>query len=178
MLNLIEYVVIGMVVAFAFKFVVGLLTVGVGVAVMALMGFKERRIEMLFLKHTKVFFAYGVLLNTTIGVVYCMVIALITLGFINEKSANAWIYKALSFAWALTILRGADLFRGILLSSCLGGLVLVYVGFGILAPVVTWVLVAIVSLAYYFGRIEVAKHQFIRSGVFREEECGNAQDPG
>lgn len=163
MWNIVLYIFIGMVFAFFFKLIVGLVSGGIAFLFMSLLGFKDRKIDLLIIKHPKLFFGYGVLLNTTIGVVYSIFIALITLYFIIN-GGNRWVLMGLSIIWGFSLLRGAEAYHGVLLTSCLGGLIAFYIGLGIFGSALVWFIVATISLAYYFGRIDVVRQQMIESG--------------
>lgn len=176
MVNFIFYVVIAAAAAFVFKMIVGIGFSLLGLLIMLLLGFKERRIELLIVKHPKVFVTYGTLANAIIGVVYSFIIFLVSSYFIYVRGGPYWLYVILSFIWAFTLINGAQSFHGTLLASCFGSLLLFYLGFLIFAPIVAWILVTIGALFYGYGRADMLREQMIQSGDYQQllQELGEA----
>jgi len=166
MWDLIIYVFSACVIAFVFKFVVGLFSMLSGVAVMALLGFKGKTLKWLLVRHPRAFFSYGVFFHTTVGALYSVVIALFTSYYVWRTGVNHVFYIVLSFFWGLTLISGAQSYVGTLLSSCLLGLGLFYFVFWFWGPLISWALVLAGSLLFYLGRINIIQHQMLSSGEY------------
>lgn len=173
MWDLILYVGVACFISWIFKLAVGLLSGLVGMIAMFLLGlksgFKSDRMEaLMLLRYPKTFFGYGVFVHATVGSLYALIIVLFTGYHVHENGGSLWLYIPLSFLWGLSLLNGAEAYRGTLLSSCLLGLILAYIGLGFLGPFVAWPLVLIASLFYYFGRIDLLKQQLLEAGEYEQ----------
>jgi hypothetical protein len=168
MLTIIGYIILAVFIAFVFKFIVGLVELAVVFLLFLVSGFSKQhegqdsgdRLAMLLDQHPKVFFTYRIFFLTTIGVLYALIIADVTFQFISG-GGNVWVYSILSLIWGFSLLNQTEAFHGVLLSSCLLSLVLIHLGFGILAVLAVWLLTILVSLGYYYGRIDVLRQQML-----------------
>ena len=168
MLMIIGYVLLAVFIAFVFRFIVGLLEMFVLFLLFVISGFNKKyegkdsgdRLAMLLDQHPKIFFSYRILFLTTVGAWYALIIAGVTFQFISG-GGNVWVYTVLSLIWAFSLLNHTEAFHGILLSSCLVSLILVHLGFGILEVFAVWLLTILISLGYYYGRIDILRQQMM-----------------
>jgi hypothetical protein len=159
MKDIILYIISAMLIAFIFKFSIGLITSAIAFLFMAILGFKEKKIEFFLEKYPKIFITYNVILNVVIGVFYYAIILNITISFIS-KGGNHLVYMILSIIWGISILSGATGFAGILFLTCPVSLIFDYVGIGGIVGFL-WIAVIIASLAYYYGRVDAIKERMI-----------------
>jgi hypothetical protein len=157
MKDIILYIISAMIIAFIFKFSIGLITSAIAFLFMAILGFKEKKIELVLEKYPKIFITYSVLLNVLIGIFYYAIILTVTISFIS-KGGNHLVYMILSLIWGISILTGATGFFGILFLTCPISLIFDYLGIGNIVGFL-WIAVIIASLAYYYGRVDIIKEQ-------------------
>lgn len=167
-MGILYYLICAMFTAWVYKSVVGLLSGAVAFVFMLIFKIKADEVDYFFVKHPKKLMAYSVLLNTTIGTIYSAIIAYFTLIFIGSfPGINYWAFTGLSLFWGLTIVAGSQAMNGTLLSSCLLSLILIYFGFGYWGPIITFILISLASMAYFFGRADVVKDNF-EEGIYDE----------
>lgn len=159
MLTYILYLIIAMIAAGTFKFISGLIMGGIGFILMFIFRIDFNDIDLLLIKHPKKFFIFSILNHSIIGAIYSALIAYITFSFINYYDGNIWLYIISSIFWGLTIISGTTSFYGVLVASCLGGLTALYLGFGYIGIIIVWLLVVLISIAYYLGRIDIINEQ-------------------
>jgi hypothetical protein len=159
MLNLFLYLIAAGIIAGVFKFAMGLITLVIAAPLLALLGARGMDLDELLAKHPKKFVTYGVVLNTTIGVLYAIVIISVTGYWIAERGGNLRLYQVLSLFWGASLITRAESYFGTLFCSCVGTILLVYLTFGRYAPIIAWIVVAVASAMYSYGRIDVLKQQ-------------------
>jgi hypothetical protein len=162
MKDILLFVICAGVTAFIFKFMVGLITQGVVFVVMAIHGLRGKRLDLLLENHPMKCIAYLIILNTAIGAAYCTIIIATVIGFIKKgASIHPWAYIILSVAWGITIINGAEYFRIVLLSSCVLPIIFFYCGL-YKYLLFLWLLISVISFAYYYGKVEVIKQKMGR----------------
>lgn len=164
-MDFIRYLVVAGIIAFVFKLTMSLFGAGVAWLVFTLFGLKNRDPDVVLLEHPKKFVTYGVFLNTTIGVVYAIIIEIVTEWWIYDRGGASWLYRTLSFVWAVSVITGAEAFVGTLLTSCFVTLLLLWFRLGMFAPLLTWFIVGGFALAYYIGRADVIREQMRDMGL-------------
>lgn len=160
MLTYIIYLFIAMLTAWIFKTAAGLILGIPGFLIMYLLGLKKGDSEdEIFERHPRRFILYGILNHSIVGAAYGIVIFLVTVNYLLHYGGNFWLYAITSVLWSITIVSGASVYYGTMLAPCTIGLILAWLGFSFLGPVVMWIVTLVVSIPYYMGRVDVLKEQ-------------------
>src|SRR5690606_20174589 len=93
------------------------------------------------------------------GLANAVMIFSITIYFLQRWGGNFWLYVILSCIWSIYIISINSAFPISTLFTSTGTLVLLWFGFGAYAWIITGVLTLLISLPYYFGRINTIQEQ-------------------
>ena len=158
-LNLIFYVGLASIIAWAYKMIAGLLG-GLIFFILRFVFLKRYDDETLLAIHPKFFISFGIISHTIVGSIYAYIISLTTFYFIFNYRANYWFYLLLALIWGYTVIFGSQsmLYRTLLWSAVGGILTLMLFPYGPLFFVYE-ILVLGIGVAYYFGRIEQLQGQ-------------------
>ncbi len=153
------YIVMAMVTAWVFKIAAGIIF-GIPTFIFSLLlGLQGIEIDEAFERHPRRFVLLGILNHSIIGAFYGFVIFLVTVNYLLYYGGNFWLYAITSVLWSLTIISGASAFYGTILAPCTLGLILAWLGFSFLGPIIIWVITILISIPYYMGRIDILKEQ-------------------
>jgi hypothetical protein len=155
MLAFLLYAVTGGIAGMIFKWVASLVELFFMFVVTGLLtGFKgqmEERME----NYPKRFFFVLLLKNVIVGSINAIMIYVVTFNFMYQVDGNYWLYVMTSIFWSFLLLGYTPSFAGMYFMTSTVSLILMWVGFSILAPLIVAPLTFIISLAYYYGRINV-----------------------
>lgn len=155
MSTLLFYIATATVIAGIYKFGAFLISGILALILGFILKINVNELDEVFVKHPKKFYLYGTILNATIGVIYSLIIAYTTYYFIFNYGGNYWLYVILSLLWGFTIIFKAETYHSVLLSSCLGSLILLYLGLGIWGMVTVWLVTIVGFYAYFAGGINM-----------------------
>jgi hypothetical protein len=148
------YAVIGGVAGSLFRFVAGLIEGFLMFVVAGLLtGFKGTLDERINLYPKRTFFVI-LLKNVIVGSINALMIFIITFNFMASVNGNYWLYVIASVFWSFLLLGYTPAFTGMYFMTSTVTLVLMWLGFSVLAPLVVAPLTFIISLVYYYGRID------------------------
>jgi hypothetical protein len=149
------YLVIGGVAGVIFKWIASLVELfflfGIGGVLTKFSTSIDEKIEM----YPKRMFFVILLNNVTIGSINALMIFIITFNFMLKFNGNFWLYVITSIFWSLLILSYTPTFVGMYFMTSTVSLILMWLGFSIIAQLIIAPITFIVSLAYYYGRINV-----------------------
>lgn len=155
MLSFLLYLVIAAVAGWIFKFIAGLVEALFIFGVLGVLtGFKGTLEERMELYPKRVFFIL-LLKNVIVGSLNALMIFIVTYNFMFNVNGNYWLYVIASVLWSFSILGYAQTFIGVFIFTSTISLILMWFGFSILAPLIIAPITFIISLAYYYGRINV-----------------------
>lgn len=155
MLAFLGYVAIGGVAGWIFKWIAALVeSIFVFGITGLLTGFKKSIDERMEL-YPKRFFFVLLLKNVIVGSINATMIYIITFNYLFNVDGNYWLYVIASIFWSFLILGYTPAFTGMYFMTSTVSLILMWVGFSILAPLIIAPITFIISLAYYYGRINV-----------------------
>ncbi|WP_042375290.1 hypothetical protein [Neobacillus jeddahensis] len=149
------YALIGGIAGAIFKWVAALLEgIFIGGISGLLTGFKSTIAERMEY-YPKRFFFILLLKNVIVGSINALMIYIITFNFMFQFDGNYWVYVIASIFWSFLLLGYTPSFVGMYFMTSTVSLILMWVGFSILAPLIIAPITFIISLAYYYGRINV-----------------------
>jgi hypothetical protein len=161
-LSFLLYAVIGGVAGWIFKWVAALVEgFFIFVVVGVLPGFKgstEERME----SYPKRFFFVLLLKNVIIGSINALMIYKITFNYMFNVQGYYWLYVIASIFWSFLLLGYTPAFTCMYFMTSTISLILMWVGFSIAAPLIVAPITFIISLAYYYGRINVVLEEQLR----------------
>lgn len=159
MLAFLLYAIIGGIAGSIFKWVAALVEVffifvfsGI---LTGFIGSIEERME----SYPKRFFFSLLLKNVIVGSINALMIYIITFNYMYQVQGNYWLYVIASIFWSFLILGYTPAFQGMYFMTSMVSLILMWVGFSFLAPLIIAPITFIISLAYYYGRINVVLEQ-------------------
>ncbi|MGX1402373.1 hypothetical protein AB7M70_011846 [Bradyrhizobium japonicum] len=155
LLKFLLYAVIGGVAGWVFRWVAALIELILVVGIGSLFtGFKGTLADKMEWYPKRMFFLI-LLKNVVVGSINALMIYIITFNFMLYYNGNYWVYVIASVFWSFLILSYTPAFVGMYFMTSTVSLVLMWMGFSILAPLVVAPITFIISLAYYYGRINV-----------------------
>jgi hypothetical protein len=160
------YVIIGGVAGAIFKWIASLVELififGIAGILTGFKGSIDERMEL----HPKRFFFVVLLKNVVVGTINVLMIYIITFNFMYSVHGNYWLYVIASIFWSFLLLGYTPAFIGMYFMTSTVSLILMWVGFSILAPMIVAPLTFFISLAYYYGRINVVlENEQIRHSI-------------
>lgn len=153
------FFIFAMFAAWLYKFVAGFFFGILTYLTFFAFGLSGKSPDEAFIERPKRFFLTGILNHATIGALYSLFIFYVTVYYQLYYGGNYWFYIITSVLWSTTIISGASAFYGVLLATCTLGLISIWLGFGIIGLIIVWIATVLISIAYYFGRIDVIKEQ-------------------
>lgn len=148
MLTYLLYFFIAGVAATIFKYVFGFLLGLPSLGIMALLKYDTE-------SHPKLFVTIGILNHAVIAMVYSFVIFITTFNYADRYGGDMWFYIIASVLWALTLSADINNFYIISLVTCVGGLILAWLGFSYLGPIILGIISIIIGLVYHLGRVNL-----------------------
>lgn len=149
------YAVIGGVAGWVFKWIAALIELimiyGVGGMLTGFKGYLEDKMDA----YPKRMFFVILLKNVIVGSINALMIYIITFNFMYQYNGNYWLYVIASIYWSYLIIGYTPSFTWMYIMTSTVSLILMWVGFSILAPLIVAPITFIISLAYYYGRINV-----------------------
>lgn len=155
MLSFLLYAVIGGVAGWIFKWVASLVEIFFIFFVTGILtGFKGSIEDRMGL-YPKRFFFVLILKNVVVGSVNALLIYIITFNYMLNVNGNYWLYVIVSIFGSFLILSYTSACRGIYFMTSTISLIVMWLGFSILAPLIIAPITFIISLTYYYGRINL-----------------------
>lgn len=156
-LNIFLYIVLAGIIAWVFKMATALISALVALIIGLIFRLKLDKINELFLKHPKIFLAYGVISNAIIGFVYSYVILYSTGLFYSYTHAKPWwLFLVFSVIWGATVIYGAENFHGILFFTTVLSILSIYLlNAVVFGPPLVLLVVIVIGMAYYYGRVDM-----------------------
>jgi hypothetical protein len=155
MIHFIYYVITGSLAAWIFKITAGIFESIVMSPFGLITGTLPERAE----RNPRLFFTVLAIKNTIISLANATMIYILTVYFLHRFSGNFWLYVIASLIWSLYIVTINAYFPLSTIISSTGTLALYWFGLGYLAWGITGIVALLVSLAYYYGKINALGQQ-------------------
>lgn len=166
MLTFILYAIIGGFAGWIFKFIAGLIEGFFTFLVFGVLtGFKGDFSDRIQSKPKRFLFSL-LTKNVIIGSLNAIMIFIVTTNFMLKYDVNYWVYVIASIFWSFLIIGYTPVFAGMYFMTSTVSLIFMWLGLSILAPLIIAPLTFIVSLAYYYGRVNaIIEQERERNGI-------------
>lgn len=111
-------------------------------------------------RRPKTFFSVLILKSSFLGLLNSYMILYVTIGFFLNYDINYWLYVITSVVWSLFILQYSGFNPWIYFFTSTVALVFLWLGFGLIAPIIIGLVSIVVGFAYHFGRINMYLEEY------------------
>jgi hypothetical protein len=153
----IGFLIVGAISGWIFKLVAAIFE---SIIIFPLFGFRGQSLGNAFLTKPKRLITVVIFKNVIIGLVNSLMILTVCYRFVVEYEGNYWLYFSLGVLWSLFIITDKSAFSGVFFWPSTVNFVLMWFGFGLISIIVVGLLTFAISLAYYYGRIEMMRQMY------------------